>query len=385
MQKVRKYFGRFLYQALLIMIYVFLYAGISNAATYYVSPNGSATWEQAQNISTPCSATTAMQNAQAGDIVYFRGGVYNLWDSPNYHAALEPSHSGTADNPITFIAYTGETPVLNIVVNEPAGDYADYCIGNGDKDYIIIDGFKTQCNGGAHLGGIIITGANIGRRVVGCVVRNCEMDGGDHVMNTTDNRECLRIEDTSNTLIQNCKIYNARQVNNWHNTSAIKMYDNDHTIIENCEIYNCTTGIYVKSSNDYCTYRYNYIHDNNEGFLETHYCTAKCHNADSNKVYQNVFANNNACAIQFYGQETAHADNAEIYSNTIYSRSENSFGISFSQGQHVKVYNNVIQVYTYKQLSFGCDNYSIAECDHNQFGTTSLEIKTHVYQDNHNI
>jgi len=52
--------------------------GFAVAGTYYVSPTGSASWPACTNISTPCSVSSSFTNAVAGDIVYFRGGTYQV-------------------------------------------------------------------------------------------------------------------------------------------------------------------------------------------------------------------------------------------------------------------------------------------------------------------
>jgi hypothetical protein len=86
----------------------FLFTQKSFAATYYVSPTGSAAWASATNIDTPTSITTAFSNATAGDLVYLRGGTYSgtTWTIN--------ANSGTSDsNRIIFRAYTGETPILS--------------------------------------------------------------------------------------------------------------------------------------------------------------------------------------------------------------------------------------------------------------------------------
>jgi hypothetical protein len=59
---------------------------------HYVSQNGTATWVQSIDITTPCSLPTANANSSAGDTVYLRGGTYSNIGSIN------PAHSGTSEN-----------------------------------------------------------------------------------------------------------------------------------------------------------------------------------------------------------------------------------------------------------------------------------------------
>jgi hypothetical protein len=84
-------------------------------ADYYVAVNGSdsssgtsldapwATWQKAFN------------SAKPGDLVYFMGGVY-------YSNGARYGNSGTADNPIRFFAYPGQTPILD-GSNKPATNW----------------------------------------------------------------------------------------------------------------------------------------------------------------------------------------------------------------------------------------------------------------------
>ena len=341
----------------------------SYAETYYVSPTGSAGWKESVNIETPCSPATAMKNAVAGDTVYFRGGQYDLYHDPNIHESyywyrgiLGPSSSGTVDNPITFAAYPGETPVMN-------SNGWQRALGNGDKNYIVFDGFVLKAHNGKGMGGLIITDHNIGGRVKGNIVRNCIFDGGTTIDTFTDNREGLRIEGTSYTLIRNCKFYNYRETNNNHNTSAIKTYGNDHLTIENTEIYNCSQGIFLKQDTDDSIIRYNYIHDCYNAFF-THVSTDANSISDRNQVYHNVIANNSGGFSVGYRDGTG--DDWEIYNNIIYE------GIGCSNGKGWKIWNNIIGG------SLGAyGGNTLSECDHNLFVPDNNYIaRLHIYEKN---
>ena len=77
----------------------------SDACTYYVAPDGS---DSDPGTETQPWATFqhAADTAHPGDIVCFREGTY-----PTDEAHL--THSGIASDPITFMAYPGETPILD--------------------------------------------------------------------------------------------------------------------------------------------------------------------------------------------------------------------------------------------------------------------------------
>ena len=102
-------------------------SGSALAATYWVSPTGSATWANCQSVTAlngtaACSLSTANANAEAGDTVYFRGGSGGSYVVNTGTAAVIPSHSGTCAslpctggsgaNRIVFSAYNGEVPIL---------------------------------------------------------------------------------------------------------------------------------------------------------------------------------------------------------------------------------------------------------------------------------
>ncbi len=71
--------------------------------SYYVSPSGSGlTCSQFS----PCSLAGGLSQAQTGDEVVLRGGVY-------YQGKIDLLHSGTAGAPILIRSYPGETAVLD--------------------------------------------------------------------------------------------------------------------------------------------------------------------------------------------------------------------------------------------------------------------------------
>jgi hypothetical protein len=259
-------------------------------------------------------------------------------------------------------------------------NFVDNCraFSNGNQNYITFDGFKIIANDGVKMGGIIISGKDIGTRVVGNIVRNIEINGGTTVVTTTDNREGIRAEETDGTLIQNVKVYNFRQVNNWHNTSGYKGYHNSNLIIEKSEFFNCSEGIYWKSDHDNSIARYNYIHDNYNGMSV--YAFLAISNT-TGKIEHNVFANNDYLTLAIIGEDGATSDNFEINNNIFYG-SNTAYGLNYSEGSNYKVWNNIIQGFANKQYTNGKSNIHVTESDHNQFGSAALTILTNQYQTN---
>ncbi len=99
-------------KGVIVLLFMLLHSAVS-ANTYYVSTTGSndnypgtisqpwATWQKAFN------------SAQAGDTVFFRGGVWYPTSFVVYNGS-GPGHSGTYSNPICYFNYPGETPVLDL-------------------------------------------------------------------------------------------------------------------------------------------------------------------------------------------------------------------------------------------------------------------------------
>jgi hypothetical protein len=90
---------------------------------YYVAPDGSDSYPG--TITQPWKTwQKAFDSARAGDLVYFRGGVY-YYNSTSYSLVR---YSGTVDKPIRFFAYPGdsERPALDLKFKQPT--YPDYGI-----------------------------------------------------------------------------------------------------------------------------------------------------------------------------------------------------------------------------------------------------------------
>ncbi len=75
----------------------------SPAQSYHVSPAGSGT---TCAPASPCALTTALNQAQAGQEIVLRGGVY-------YQGGISLPRSGTAGAPIVIRGYPGETAVMD--------------------------------------------------------------------------------------------------------------------------------------------------------------------------------------------------------------------------------------------------------------------------------
>jgi len=111
---------------------------INTEECYYVDASTSSTdWDICNNLMTPCTFKTALSNAGPGDYVYLKPGRYIDQDS-DWERAFSPTNSGTPDNPITFKSLEKGQAIL---VKSSSGNAA---MRVRFKDYIVIDGFKTE-------------------------------------------------------------------------------------------------------------------------------------------------------------------------------------------------------------------------------------------------
>ncbi len=99
----------------LLVVIVSLIGLVASAKTYYVAPTGGSDYSPGTLTQPWATWQKALKTAQAGDTVYFRGGVW--YHKPGDNIEMIPSlgigHSGTADNYIHFLNYPNETPILD--------------------------------------------------------------------------------------------------------------------------------------------------------------------------------------------------------------------------------------------------------------------------------
>ena len=167
----------------------------SRGREYYVSTDGNdnnpgtkekpwATWNKAFNSVT------------AGDMVYFRGGVYMM--PPSAGAGYTMYKNGTITDTIFFMNYPGEVPIL-------------------DCGEVEID------DGHNHRYGILLNANYI--KFKGLTIRNIwQLSGEDEV-------EGIGVYRSSGVIIENCTVYNTHGC-------AFKAVECDDTYFINCDAYN---------------------------------------------------------------------------------------------------------------------------------------------------
>jgi hypothetical protein len=100
-----------LHAALLAFVTLCALTDLSHAGEFYVSPTGSDT--NAGTLASPfATLTRGQQAASAGDTVWIRGGQYTFSGTTADIGVLF-NKSGTANNPIKYWAYPGETPAFD--------------------------------------------------------------------------------------------------------------------------------------------------------------------------------------------------------------------------------------------------------------------------------
>ena len=321
---------------------------------YYTAPNGNASWEEAQNIDTPCDLQVAAQNAIAGDTVYLRGGTYILPVQPDerWHAGFMPTNAGTTTHPITFMSYTREIPFLDNSAN--AGNpYVVASFGTHYQDYIVFDGLQTKV--------VPIVGLGRGgmlHRTTGSIIRNCDIEG---VSASAGNINSVRLENASYCTINNNKLYGNH--GGVPNGSGIMNYGVDHLLCYNNELYDNGTGIYDKGGSANNSYYFNFIHDNTKGFRLGTEVGVNPHDL---KVYQNVFINNDLQSFDSIPDKKP-VTGVLFYNNVIYGALV-QLGDDANPLRGYEFFNNIFVIGT----SIWFDNLSQVDVsDYNNYTTST--------------
>lgn len=360
---------------------ILLASGALQAGEFYVSPNGNASWSQCTVINTPCSAATAMQNAFAGDTTFFRGGTYSITGGRTpYHGLLEPQNSGTQANPIVFMAYDEEIPVISVNCTSP--DNQCIAIGTNAKDYITWDGF-TLTTSNNKTAGIFMGG--VSSYSTGAVFKNSTVIAGSLPVPSSDNFDITRMEKTINATFSNNIVGGLKTSGSStsDNNAALKMYNNDGAIVEYNELYGSPHGLSGKSDLDNALIRNNFFHDNHIDFLINIFASGEPWHCPNNRIYDNVFANFRGIAItiQASSNTVADADNMQIYNNTFYTTASGDvWAMYLGNATNLQIYNNIIIAPS--QITTKGNHSTVAAADHNQYGNGYFFNELNRYNNN---
>jgi len=143
-----------------LLFFQFILISITaSAKTYYVAPTGGSDSNAGTNINAPWATwQKAFETAQAGDTVYFRGGVWYPTDFadgnsvtiiatrqvPDVYTGNIYGHNGTAENPICFFNYPGEKPILDCSLINLAGHNFNTGIGITFAEYLHFKGLTVR-------------------------------------------------------------------------------------------------------------------------------------------------------------------------------------------------------------------------------------------------
>jgi len=248
---------------------------------------------------------------QAGDTALVKEGIYDVGASPNWAVpAVDPSHSGTKDDLITFRACPGH----RVKITTSGGQAA---IGSNGRDYIVWEGFIVDMTDRAK--GILIMNAK------GCTIGYCEVIGS--YIASGDNHDGIRIERAPDSRIHHCIIRDIK--GDSPNSAGIKVYSKgaENVIIEDNYIHDNTAGVFDKDFGVQNTYRRNYFtrnrtefYGNNQGGQALYY------------IYDNVFD----------GKIELHAGNTgtEIHDNLL--RCGQLAGAWAGGIAKTKIWNNIV-------------------------------------------
>lgn len=369
-----------MHRIIILIVVIFKFVSESFGATHYVSPSGSASWANSTDIGQPCSISTAMSNAVADDVVYLRGGTYSYTGNPaaSYHAVYEPTNQGAPGHPITFIAYTGETPTFS--VNWGNNSETGWILGSGGKDYITFSGITVQTSDPDENAGFWLGSDDDGDHAIGVIVTECTITGGSTQITSDDNYDLNRMENCDY-----CEFsYNAvgpfpGGTGGADNYSCLKLYHNNYADIRNNEWQHCEeNAISSKSYLNNSTIRYNFFLDCTVAYRQN--LLGAGYECDDNEFYGNIVANATATGspLWYYADASGnYADNLNIYNNTIYTPSSDPVALHSSPG--LDIYNNILLHKNSASFMTVRAATTIDTMDHNQFGTATFLITIDYY------
>ena len=314
----------------------------------------------------------AMQNVQAGDVVYFREGTYTI---PSGGITITTGFSaGSSGSPIRFTSYPGETATwystqTNVTIrvgrdywhfdnldflHEPSGSMS------GDRGFF-------QC-------GYSTTGAN------GFWVKDStfEMTGcGDNygaVHLKMESGGCNLVEIENNVIVNS----NAGRCSGTTNTSGIITFLNKTVKILNNEIYGPPMGIYIKhGSSDTTCANYDFQIKNN--WVRYNYRRAFFNNSHCVVVENNIFDGRGASgdssdngASQFNESNGgAGSDYVTINHNTFLGGvvfNEDDNGVQNATFTNNLVYDRVFNIHPY---TYGTSGDGNVDADYNLYKTST--------------
>ena len=331
---------------------------LAEAATYYVSNSGAASWPSCTNILTPCTVTTAMSNAMAGDIVYFRGGTYEPGAGRSYEdPAWSPAHSGTSGNEIVFMAYPGETVTVLDASNSTTSTNPSF--GTKNVNYIIWDGFtciRDKVRSGASQMVAIGSSNHI-------TIRNMTFSGPTNYSEGQNNAFIMMQSQADHIYIYNNSFTGYRATSGQlANTAAIWMMDDiNHIYIYRNTFSGVNGGVWWKTGpeNDIHIYQ-NFFSDIRSIGVKQHSSLGAGSEYSPRSsvfyIHHNVFYNAAVAVASIDGTGNAgwRSEDLRVYNNTAYwTTAPPSTGgflqhgtSSYQTNLNTQIYNNIVYMTT---------------------------------------
>lgn len=298
-------------------------------------------------IDSPAGAWQTIGKAKdtmvAGDTVQVHAGVYNEW--------LNLSHSGVLGSVITYMAYPGETPIIDGTGIFHPSSYGGLININGSIGYTIFDGFEiknaldTYICYGIYQGGSnnIFKNLHIHDTNYSGIISygNNNIFDNDklHDVCITHGNEGLTVKSASNIEVKYCTVYNTNGkegINFKNGTSNSSIHHNHvYNIITSEGIHIDCYGIPISNIDIYN----NNIHDCPRAIV----CASESSPADmfNVRIYNNLLHNNNYgfTAYPMTFNKTIYVINNTFYKNDIADL------VWYDAGQYQKgclVKNNII-------------------------------------------
>jgi hypothetical protein len=301
-----------------------------------------------------------MTSAVAGDVVRFLSGDYEppatvRWEQP----AWNPSNSGTAANPITFMSDALHGAVIHDAADAAANGNA--AIGAFQRHYIIWDGFKVikDKSTGVYADSIIIiTEGNYN------IIRNIDGTGRPHRYHT--NGSIISVHaGTGNRIYNNIlrgMTADPTPVEAVVNASAIYIFQTNETYIYNNTVYDSNNCISWKTGPNRIHIYNNHVYNCTRTAF---FPTIEVAGTTDMFVHHNLVRNSR----QFVDNEDSPAANffnLRVYNNTIYHSGAMRTGMYYGlnggnqPGRNTQIYNNLFHLGGNSRILELYDNVSAA-------------------------
>jgi len=287
-----------------IIILMILFESSIFAATYYVSPTGSDSYNG--TINNPWKTLNyAFSRITAGDILYLRGGTYKI------NKTLTLRYNGTLEAPITISGYKNEKVIID----------GEYSVVGSEGNHIIYIKNKNS---------IILRNFTVTRSPhIGIIVANSTHITLEHLTITHTRASGIWFINGSDSKILNNEI---NECTEWGQDESISVVHSDHVeVAYNHVHHNGNNG----NMNSNVGYHWNGIGidiKNGCNYIDVHH--NHVHDVESNGIY--IDARGNTSYIKIYNNKVY---NCAIRGNCITMANEASSG---DRIEYIYIYNNIV-------------------------------------------